>query len=236
MPLWLSVRWCRSHSGCHLHTHLAFLLDGPASFPPTLLDILCMHACTAYARDQSPHPLSHTSTISCSQIAGLFLGHQDSGQICRTVLDSWHVCSRGSTEVHVIFDNPERTNNTLEQSQCDSISTVSPDHTCEPLLSTTTTLKLEGELHQLYEMQEATTVEPRLPDTPEMWPSTKMRPLRSVRNAVSIDLYIIIRIPEMRTPCYSIKLTLGLAPAVSLPIQTHPYSRHFGEKICRFAC
>ena len=33
-----------------------------------------------------------------------------------------------------------------------------------------------------------------------------------------------ILIPEMRTPRYSVKRTLGLAPTVSLPMQTHPYS------------
>ena len=32
----------------------------------------------------------------------------------------------------------------------------------------------------------------------------------------------------MQTPRYSLKRTLGLAPTVSPPIQTHPYSRHFG--------
>ena len=74
------------------------------------------------------------------------------------------------------------------------------------------------------------TVEPRLTDTPEMRPSTIMRTLRSVRNAISIDLHAI-RPPEMRTPRYSVKRTLGLAPTVSPPIQTHPYSGHFGNKI-----
>ena len=47
---------------------------------------------------------------------------------------------RGSTEVHVIFDNPERVRNTpksLEQSRHDSTSSVSPDNTCKPLLPTT---------------------------------------------------------------------------------------------------
>ena len=35
-----------------------------------------------------------------------------------------------------------------------------------------------------------------------------------------------IRTPEMQTPRYSIKRTLGLAQTVSPPIQTHPYSEH----------
>ena len=73
------------------------------------------------------------------------------------------------------------------------------------------------------------TVEPRLLDTPEMRPSTIMWTLHSVWNAISIDLHII-RTPEMRTPRYSVKRTLGLAPTVSPPIQTHPYSGHFDEK------
>ena len=45
--------------------------------------------------------------------------------------------SHGSTEVHVIFDKPGKVRNTpksLKQSRCDSTSSVSPDHTCEPLL------------------------------------------------------------------------------------------------------
>ena len=70
------------------------------------------------------------------------------------------------------------------------------------------------------------TVEPCLADTPEMWPSI-IRTLCSVWNAISTDLHTN-RSPEMRTPRYSIKRTLGLAPAVSLPIQTHPYSGQFG--------
>ena len=47
--------------------------------------------------------------------------------------------SCGSTEVHVILDNPERVKNTpksLERSRHDSTSSVSPDHTCKPLLPT----------------------------------------------------------------------------------------------------
>ena len=74
------------------------------------------------------------------------------------------------------------------------------------------------------------TVEPRLTDTPEMRSSTIMRTLCSVRNAISIDLHII-RTPEMRTPRYSVKRTLGLAPTVLPPIRAHPYSGHFGNKI-----
>ena len=73
------------------------------------------------------------------------------------------------------------------------------------------------------------TVEPRLPDTPEMQPSMIMQTLHSVRNAISIDLHII-RTPEMWTPRYSVKWTLGLAPTVPPPIQTHPYSGHFDKK------
>jgi hypothetical protein len=73
------------------------------------------------------------------------------------------------------------------------------------------------------------TVEPRLADTPEKRTSTIMRTPCPVRNAISIDLHTI-RTPEMRTPRYSVKRTLGLAPTVSLPIQTHPHSGHFGEK------
>ena len=72
-------------------------------------------------------------------------------------------------------------------------------------------------------------MELRLSDTPEMRTSTIMRTLHLVRNAISIDLHII-RTPEMRTPRYSIEWTLGLAPTVSLPIQTYPYNRHFDEK------
>ena len=48
--------------------------------------------------------------------------------------------SRGSTQVHVIFDNPERAKNTpksIEQIRRDSTSTISPSHTCERFLSTT---------------------------------------------------------------------------------------------------
>ena len=56
------------------------------------------------------------------------------------------------------------------------------------------------------------TVEPHLADTPEMWPSKIMC---SVRNAISTDLHIN-RPPEMRTPRYSVKQILGLAPP---PIQ-----------------
>ena len=40
---------------------------------------------------------------------------------------------------------------------------------------------------------------------------------------------VTIWTPEMWPSCYFIKWMLGLAPRVSLPIQTHPYSRHFGE-------
>ena len=70
-----------------------------------------------------------------------------------------------------------------------------------------------------------TTVNPRLPDTPEMWPSMVMRTICLVQNAISIDLHTI-RTPEMWPPCYSIKKTLSMAPAVSPPMQTHPHSRH----------
>ena len=73
------------------------------------------------------------------------------------------------------------------------------------------------------------TVEPGLTDTPEMRPSTIMRTLCSVQNALSIDLHTI-RPPEMWTPRPSIQQTLGLVPMVSLPIQTHPHSGHFGNK------
>ena len=73
-------------------------------------------------------------------------------------------------------------------------------------------------------------MEPLLADTPEMRPSMIMRTLCSVQNAIPIDLHTI-RPPEMWTPRYSVKRTLGLAPTVPLPIQTHPYSRHFGNKI-----
>ena len=68
-----------------------------------------------------------------------------------------------------------------------------------------------------------------LTDTPEMRPSTIMRTLRSIRNAISIDFHAI-RPPEMQTPRYSVKWTLG--STVSLPIQIHPHhSGHFGNKI-----
>ena len=59
-----------------------------------------------------------------------------------------------------------------------------------------------------------------------------MRPsmiMRLVQNAISIDLPTI-RTPEMQTTHYSIKRTLDMAPTVSSPIQTHPYSGHFGNK------
>ena len=75
----------------------------------------------------------------------------------------------------------------------------------------------------------STTVEPRLPDTPEMRTSTIMRTLCLVRNATSIDLHTI-RTPEMRPPRYSVKRTLDMAPTVSLPIQTHPDSGHFANE------
>ena len=75
------------------------------------------------------------------------------------------------------------------------------------------------------------TVEPHPPltDTPEMQPPMIMRTLRLVQNAISIDLHTI-RTPQMWTPCYSVKRTLGLAPIVSPSIQTHRYSGHFGNK------
>ena len=57
------------------------------------------------------------------------------------------------------------------------------------------------------------TVEPRLADTPDMWTSRIMRTLCSVRNAISLDLHTN-RPPEIQTPCYSVKRTLGLAPSV----------------------
>ena len=75
----------------------------------------------------------------------------------------------------------------------------------------------------------STTVEPHLADTPEKQTSTIMWTLCLVRNAISIDLHTI-RIPKMWPPRYSVKRTLVLAPIVSLPIQTHPHSRYFGEK------
>ena len=74
------------------------------------------------------------------------------------------------------------------------------------------------------------TVEPCLANTPEMRPFMIMWTLCSIRNAIPIDLHMI-RPPEMRTPHYSVKQTLGLAPAVPPPIQTHPYSGHYGNKI-----
>ena len=70
------------------------------------------------------------------------------------------------------------------------------------------------------------TVEPHHTNTPEMWPSTIMQILRSVLNAIFIDLHA----PEMRTRRYSIKWMLGLAPTVSLPTQSYPHSGHFGNK------
>ena len=48
----------------------------------------------------------------------------------------------------------------------------------------------------------------------------------------SIDLRTI-RTPEMWPPHYSVKQTLYMAPTVSLPIQTHPYSGRFANK---FVC
>ena len=60
-----------------------------------------------------------------------------------------------------------------------------------------------------------------------MWPSTIMRTLCSVQNAISIDVHTN-KSPEMWTPRYSVKRTLGLAPTVSPPIQTYSYCRQFG--------
>ena len=68
-----------------------------------------------------------------------------------------------------------------------------------------------------------------LADTPGMRTSTIMWTLYLVWNAISLDLHTN-RPPEMRTSCYSMKWTLGLAPTISLSIQTHPYSGHFGTK------
>ena len=53
-------------------------------------------------------------------------------------------------------------------------------------------------------------MEPHLTDTPEMRPFTIMRTLCLVRNAISIDLHTS-RTPEMWTPRYSVKWTIGLA-------------------------
>ena len=50
------------------------------------------------------------------------------------------------------------------------------------------------------------------------------------QNAISIDLHTI-KPPEMWTPRYFVKRTLGLAPTASLPIKTHPHSGHFGNKL-----
>ena len=72
-----------------------------------------------------------------------------------------------------------------------------------------------------------TCITTKFVDTPEKRPSTIMGTLCSVRNAISIDLHTNMP-PEMWTPRYSVKRTLGLAPMVSLPIQTHPYSEQFG--------
>ena len=55
-----------------------------------------------------------------------------------------------------------------------------------------------------------------LTDTPEMRPSTIMRILRSIRNAISIDFHAI-RPPEMQTPRCFIKRTLGLAQRYHCP-------------------
>ena len=89
------------------------------------------------------------SNPKCTLIEGMFLINTNPLG-CHTYLEEYTKFlltrfiltqfSRGSTEVHVIFDNPERAKNTpksLEQSQRDSTSTVSPAHTCEPLLPTT---------------------------------------------------------------------------------------------------
>ena len=57
------------------------------------------------------------------------------------------------------------------------------------------------------------TVEPRLADTPEMRTSTMMQTLCLVQNAISIGLHTS-RPPEMQTPHYSVKRTLGLAPTI----------------------
>jgi hypothetical protein len=65
--------------------------------------------------------------------------------------------------------------------------------------------------------------------TPEKQTSTIMRTPCPVRNPISIDLHTI-GTPEMRPPRYSDKWTLAMAPTVSLPIQTHPHSGHFGKK------
>ena len=60
-----------------------------------------------------------------------------------------------------------------------------------------------------YTVLDMSTVDPRLTDTPEMQSSIMiMRTLRSVRNAISIDLHTI-RTPEIRTPHYSVKRILG---------------------------
>ena len=62
-----------------------------------------------------------------------------------------------------------------------------------------------------------------------MQPSMIMQTLCSVRNAISIDLQTI-EPPEMWTPRFSAKRTLGLAPTASSPIQTHHHRGHFGNK------
>ena len=89
------------------------------------------------------------SNPKCILIEGMFLIININYLGCHTYLEEYTKIlltqfiltqfSCGSTEVHVIFDNPERVRNTpksLEQSRHDCTSTISPDHTCEPLLST----------------------------------------------------------------------------------------------------
>ena len=49
-------------------------------------------------------------------------------------------------------------------------------------------------------------------------------------NVISIDLHVL-RPPEMQTPHYFIMCILGLAPTVSVPIQTHPYSGHLATNL-----
>ena len=64
----------------------------------------------------------------------------------------------------------------------------------------------------------------------EIQTSTIMRTLCLVQNATSIAS-CTFRTPEMRPPHYSVKRTLHIAPTVSPPIHTHPYS---GETLCQF--
>ena len=53
---------------------------------------------------------------------------------------------------------------------------------------------------------------------------------RLFRNGMYLHRQLYKSPSEVQTPRYSIKRTLGMAPTISPPIQTHPYSGHFANK------